>query len=217
MADKSERHKFGRTFGQLWESTFITAGEIARRYWALMVINSGEVFYLADNPVVFQRTENPKDGGSLGFDVRGVETFLPLSPQCALYMPCRATGAQIVEGYESAMDLHRAVRSATLRGHPGGHRELQVAQNAMRNAHELYQAFTTGAALNAIMLYIENLNSLQCLFSFGAIYSNRRDFTFARHVFQNTPNYRDVPKTSMVQMNVLVPELQAKTFGSACC
>jgi hypothetical protein len=42
-------------------------------------------------------------GGSLGSDVDGVEAFLPLSPKCALYMPCRATSAKILEGYGIAL------------------------------------------------------------------------------------------------------------------
>jgi hypothetical protein len=205
MAGKPDRQEFGRAFGQLWESIFITAGEIARRRWALMVIASDEVFYLGDNPVVFQWTEKPGAGGSLGFDVDGVEAFLPLSPKCALYMPCSVTTVQIMEGYESGLEI-----VAALRGRPGGSSEFQVAQNAVWNGHELYTAFTTGSAVKAITPYVENLNSLQCLFSQSALYSNRRDFLFARHVFRKTPNYRSLQKTSLVQMNVLVPELQAK-------
>jgi hypothetical protein len=38
MAGTPDRQEFGRTFAQLWESIFITAREIARRHWALMVI-----------------------------------------------------------------------------------------------------------------------------------------------------------------------------------
>jgi hypothetical protein len=211
MAGKPDRQEFGRTFDQLLESIFITAGEIARRHWALMVIASDEVFYLGDNPVVFQWTEKPGAGGSLGFDVEGVETFLPLSPKCALYMPCRATSVQILEGYETALELRRAVRTAALRGQPDGCRKLQMAQNAIRSGHELYAAFTTGSAVEAITPYVQNLNSLQCLFSHSALYSNRRDFSFARHVFQKTPNYRNLQKTSLVQMDALVTAPKAET------
>src|SRR6266446_5177143 len=118
LADKPNRQKFGRIFTQLWEGAFITAKEIAHRHWALMVIEDEEVFYLGDNPVVLQRTDNPKDGSSLGFDVKGVEAFLPLSPKCALYMPCRATSDDRIARYDAAMELHRIVRSAALRGLP---------------------------------------------------------------------------------------------------
>ena len=118
----------GRIFSQLWESMFIPAGYIARRHWALMVIDTDEVFYLGDNPVVLQRTENPKDGSNLGFDIEGIEAFLPLSPKCALYMPCRATSEDRIGRYQAAIGLHCAVRSHALRGLPGGGEELQTAQ-----------------------------------------------------------------------------------------
>src|SRR5260370_25720666 len=103
MAGKPDRQEFGGTFDQRWESIFITSGEIARRHWALMVIASDEVFYLGDNPGVFQWTQKPGAGGSLGFDVEGVEAFLPLSPKCTLYMPSMTTSAHIPKGDASAL------------------------------------------------------------------------------------------------------------------
>jgi hypothetical protein len=176
-----------------------------------MVIPSDDVFYLGDNPVVLQRTDDPRDGSNLGFDVKGVEAFLPLSPSCALYMPCRATSEDRIARYEAAMELHRVVRSAALRGLPGGFTELQTAQTVISKLNPLYQAFTTGASLRAEPHNIKNLNYLQCSWSHAAIYSNRRDFTFARLVFRENPQYRALPKTSLVQMSLLVPEPSAKT------
>ncbi len=211
LADKSDRQAFGRTFAQLWESMFITASQIARRHWALMVVETDEIFYLGDNPVVLQRTANPKDGSNLGFDVEGVEVFLPLSPKCALYMPCRATSADILERYDAAIELHRVVRSHVLRGLGGGSEGLQMAQLVISRLHPLVQAFRTGTPITANAANIENLNYLQCSWSHAAVYSNRRDFSFARRVFREHPEYRTVPKTSLVQMNLLVPKPQAKT------
>jgi hypothetical protein len=210
LADKPNRQEFGRTFTKLWESAFITANEIARRHWALMVIEDEEVFYLGDNPVVLQRTDTPKDGSSLGFDVKGVEAFMPLSPKCALYMPCRATSDDRIARYDAAMELHRVVRSAALRGLPGGSSELQMAQLVMGRLHPLVTAFRTGVQLTARREYVENLNYLQCSWSHAAIYSNRRDFAFARRVFRENPPYRSVPKTSLIQKNVLVPDSPTK-------
>src|SRR5580704_10553719 len=144
------------------ESAFITADEIARRHWALMVIEDEEVFYLGDNPVVLQRTDSPKDGGSLGFDVKGVEAFMPLSPKCALYMPCTATSGDRIARYDAALELHRVVRSAALRGLPRGSSELRTAQLVIGRLHPLVRAFRTGAPLTASRENVENLNYLQC-------------------------------------------------------
>jgi hypothetical protein len=206
FSDKSDRSGFGTTFSQLRESAFITASAIARRHWALMVIYSDDGFYLGDNPVVLQRTGNPRDGTNLGFDVRGVEAFLPLSPKCALYMPCRATSEDRIGRYEAAMELHRVVRSAALRGLPGGANELRTAQMVISRLHPLCHALTTGEPLRAAPENIENLNYLQCGWSHAAIYSNHRDFAFAHRVFRENPQYRNVPKTSLLQMTALIPE-----------
>jgi hypothetical protein len=97
-----------------------------------MAIDGDEKFYLGDNPVVLQRTKNPKDGSNLGFDVEGIEAFLPLSPKCALYMPCRSTSAEVIDRYNSAVELHRAVRFNALRGIPGGSNELEISQWVFR-------------------------------------------------------------------------------------
>lgn len=207
LAEKPDRDGFGRIFADLWESAFITAGEIARRHWALLTVENGHGgFYLGDNPVVLQRTDNPKDGSGLGFDVDGVEAFMPLSPECALYMPCRATSDDRIRRYEAASELHRVVRSAVLRGLPGGSDELQTAQLVIGTLHSLVKAFRTGEPLPAKRENVENLNYLQCSWSHGAVYSNRNDFAFARRVFQENPQYKSTPKTSLLQVNVLVPD-----------
>lgn len=206
LADKQPREKFGATFKYMWHSLFVTAHEIARRHWALMVIQGDEVFYLGDDPIVLQRTRNPKDGSNLGFDVPGVEAFLPLSPKCALFMPCPATSREIIARYEAALSVHRTVRLAVFSGVKGGGAELLDAQATIRRSHHLYKAFTEGASLVAESVNVENLNYLQCSWSLSAIYSNRKDFAFARHVFRKSPQYRDAVRTSLLEKGrILIP------------
>lgn len=207
FTDKPTRQDFGQTFEHLWRCAFLVADEIRRRHWALMVIESGDVFYLGDNPVVLQRTENPKDGNGLGFDVKGVEAFLPLSPKCALYMPCRSVSDERIAQYESAVILHRAVRSAVMRGYRGGADALQMAQMTILRAHSIYEAFTKGVPLQATEPYVQNLNYLQCSWAHSAVYSDRKEFSFAQRVFRENPQYRTVPHTSVLQVGtILVPE-----------
>jgi hypothetical protein len=196
---RASRKEFGLVFAQLWRSAFITAHEIAGRCWALMVIEGHENFYLGDSPVVLQRTENPKDGGNLGFDVEGIEAFMPLSPKCALYMPCQFVSGQIVDGYNSALAMHRVVRSAAPQGIPGGTEQLDLAQRVIRKSGPLYLALTTGVPLTAVSENVENLNYLQCSWAHAAIYSNDRQFGFARRVFRENPQYRTTPNTTLVE------------------
>jgi|SRR5579872_1138110 len=199
LKDKPARAEFGARLKYMWLSSLISASEIARRQWALMVIEGDEVFYLGDNPVVLQRTLNPKDGSNLGFDVAGVEAFLPLSPKCALYMACPVIGRAIISNYETATALHRRTRLAIFSGAGGGGADLRISQDIIRRSHNIYKAFAEGAPLVAEPANIENLNYLQCAWSFSKLYSNRKDFVFARYVFRKTPQYRDVVRTSLLE------------------
>ena len=182
---------------------------IEARHWALMIIESDEVFYLGDHPVVLQRTYDPTDGSNLGFDVKGIEAFLPLSPKCALYLPCRSVSEEIIARYDAAMAEHQSVRTAVFRGDTGGVIELITAQDTIRRSHELYQAFTVGSSIKAQKSNIENLNYLQCSWAHAAIYSSQRDFAFARHVFKNSPQYRSTPRINLLEGTAFVPDTAA--------
>jgi len=200
MELKVSREQFGSIFTNLWRSAFLVSDEIERRKWAVMVIESDDVFYLGDHPVVLQFTENPSAGGELGFDIQGVEAFLPLAPKCALYMPSISTGEEIISGYEKAIWLHRQFhsRAPSDTTFPGANSDLLcVTQRVMQNSQALYLSLTKGGAFTATSENIENLNYLQCAWAQTAIYSNRRDFTFAKRVFSESPQYRKSPRTSL--------------------
>jgi hypothetical protein len=204
LENNPSRKDFGPLFTQLWESSFILAARIEARHWALMVIEHDDVFYLGDQPVVLQRTFDLKNGTNLGFDVQGVEAFMPLCPTCALYMPCRSVSDPLIASYEAAMELHRTVRTVVLQGFSGGSSELATAQDAIRRGGPLYLAYTGGAALKAKPENVQNLNYLQCSWAHAAVYSNRRDFTFARKVLSENPQYRSTPSTRILQATALV-------------
>lgn len=206
LKDKPSRKDYGPLFETLWQSAFILSEMIERRRWALMVIAGNDVFYLGDHPVVLQNTRNPKDGSNLGFDVPGIEVLMPLSPKRALYMPCHTVSSEIIANYDAAIATHRAVRLAVLNGSPGGTGELISAQDTIRRSDELYQAFRTGSPIIAKMPHIENLNYLQCSWAHKFVFSNKRDFAFARHVFKNSPQYRETPKVGILRKTALVAD-----------
>jgi hypothetical protein len=101
--------------------------------------------------------------------------------------------------------MHRDIPSAVLRGLPVGRGELELAQRVMRKSYPLYEALTTGVPLVVDTPIIENLNYLQCSWAYGALYSNRRDFTFAQRVFRENPQYRGVPTTSVTRFATAMP------------
>ena len=180
------RQEFGAVFAQLWRSAFWLSANIASRKWAVMTIEHDDVFYLGDHPLVLQNTANPSSNRDLGLDIEGVEALLPLSPKCALYMPCAATSREIISGYEKALRILNTVDMAV----PS---ETSVG-------FSLYQAITTGVAVMATPENVENLNYLQCAWAHKAIYSHRGGFVFARHVFHKTPQYRNTVKVRLAMI-----------------
>ena len=170
---------------------------ILLRRWALLVTSDDEPFYLGDNPVVLQCTENPRRAGELGLDMEGIEAFMPLSPACALYMPCPATGSDIISGFLNALQIVMADIAASERRLEEA---LPVARRVLDRVGPLYRALLLGEPLIADRGNVENLNYLQCAWSSSGIYSNRKDFTFALRVFQENPAYRDTMPVSLRQI-----------------
>lgn len=104
------------------------------------------------------------------------------------------------------MRLHRAVRLAVFVGVKSGASELRVAQTVIRGTQHIHKAFTEGAPILAEPANVENLNYLQCSWAHSKVFSNRKDFAFARHVFEKTPQYRDLVRTSLLEKGrILVP------------
>ncbi len=199
------RENFGSVFSALWRSAFLLSAEILRRKWAIMTIENDEIFYLGDHPVVLQHTENPSSDQDLGFDIQGVEAFLPLTPKCALYMPCASTSQEIISGYENALAAPEIIRLAKLQGNDAlidTEKFLEISRRIMRNTRELYEAFTIGSAFVATSENIENLNYLQCAWAHAAVYSNKRDFIFAKKVFRQSPQYRSTVKVKLGTFDV---------------
>lgn len=193
----------GDVFKTLWDSAFIISDEILRRSWALMVIQHDDVFYLGDNPVVLQRTENPSKSSQVGFDIEGVEAFLPLSSKCALYMPCAFTCQEIVSGYQNAISAPKLVEWANARGAKSPFKDenfLEIAKRTLISTTPLYRAFNDGVPLRADPENVENLNYLQCSWSYSDVYSCKGDFVFAKKLFSENPKYRDVIKVRHIEV-----------------
>ena len=200
LGSPTARRHFGPIFAELWRSAAMLSAEVMRRKWLPMVIKHDDVFYLGDHPVVLQHTETPDASKLLGFDIEGVEAFMPLSPKCVLYMPCASVSRQIIGGYEDALAAPENLRRANEVGAITDITDaafLALALRVRNNSGPLYESLTEGVALVASPENVENVNYLQCAWAHTAIYANRRDFTCARHVFEKTPQYRGLVKVRL--------------------
>ena len=194
------RHQFGDHFAIAWRSAFLVSSEIASRHWAVMKIEHDDIFYLGDNPVVLQNTEKPEGEQQLGFDIKGIEAYLPVTPKCALYMPCRTVGEQIISGYQTAAIVTKLEGPSGGDSDDGKDDQLRLSEKIIRESTGLYRSLMGGTPYVAEPENVENLNYLQCMFSHRSIYSNRKDFAFARHVFARTPQYKETMKVHLAPL-----------------
>lgn len=132
--------------------------EIMNKKWLLCV--SDEKFLISDNPVVRQNTRNKSSvRGTLGLKNQGIEIYFPLSPSVLLSFICADTIADIELAYSAN----------------GSQAEMQ-GDYSLRN-------FLFSVRRKLPIVYsesnIENVNSLQVIFSERFVFSKDPDFDLA--------------------------------------
>ena len=190
LSASSAKYDVGQVIDLLLSDLQTIAEFVAARRWALLVTTDYNPFYLGDNPVVLQSTEHPGSAGQLGLDMAGVEAFMPISPMCALYMPCPATGREIVEGYWNALRVVTAKLGGIELSDFDITSTIPISRRVLESAGPMYVSLVRGQALPADPENVENLNYLQCAWASSAVYSNMSDFSFALRVFKENPEYR---------------------------
>ena len=203
------RADFGPTFSILWKSALIQARYIRARPLIALIAPKPLQFYLSDHPVTLQHIEEPKSRKPLGMDIAGVEMYMPLTPRISLYWLCRRVADEFVSAFSSGEQMHRLIRRSTLSGInvPGLDQvSLLALQKRMANIAPMRNAIVLGTAVHTQKEVIENANYLQCVWAHSALFSSNKDFSFARRVFKENPQYRSVPQVALHQKGIILEE-----------
>jgi hypothetical protein len=75
----------------------------------------------------------------------------------------------------------------------------EVAERVKRNAGALHKSRLLKVSFVASPENVENLNYLQCAWAHTVVYSNRRDFSFAKRC--STPQYCDLVKVRLAAVS----------------
>jgi Protein of unknown function (DUF4238) len=194
------RKSFGSQLQSILESFEIIAHFVRSRPVLLMTTKFSAPFWLGDNPVTLQRTDQASEPHQLGFDVRGVDVYFPLDPKNSLYLPCPSVAAEITRGYVNAKRIHSEIRLAVAQGRRhlfDSSDFVRVTQRAMMNAKPIYDAITFGRPINAIAENVENFNFLQLRGASSFVFSNSSDFSLAKDILKKSPQYRTVQNVTM--------------------
>jgi Protein of unknown function (DUF4238) len=199
------RENFCKLLDMAWENRGLIVNNIMRRDFVLLENSTDQPFYIGDQPITFQHSENPKSENSLGFGVPGVEAYLPLTPNLALYLVCETTSRELVKGYLNAKQMHQNILTSTLSGGSyifDNQMGLKLSQRIMKTAGPIYEAIKFGTPLNSVPENVENFNYLQVSWASSFVYSCKGDFEFAQRMLFETPNFRKFPK---VKFAILFP------------
>jgi hypothetical protein len=159
------------------------APHLLSKEWVLASTTRKHPFLISDNPLTLQNMSDRPGRGNLGFAVRGIEIYFPLSPTRALAMWCPSIVElvrQEIEGYR------KRPWSSTAQGSGGDEGPLA-----------LLEAINTGKPLAYSKKNVENFNSLQVSYSERYVFSSTDDFHLAKDMLQSYPQLRRGPRTTV--------------------
>lgn len=203
------RADFGSKFALLWKSALVEARHIRSRPLIALLAPEGHSFYLSDHPVTLQHIENPSSREPLGIDGIGVEMYLPLTPRISLYWLCPRIADEIVSAFRNGEQMHRIMRHSTLfRMEVPGFDKISFRdlQSKMAGIMPLRNGIVLGDGVKAAAEVVENANYLQCVWAHNALFSRNNDFSFARRVFKENPQYRSAPRVALHQKGIIIEE-----------
>ena len=142
---------------------------LMNKRWILYTSN--DEFKISDNPVVKQNTTNKSENrGVLGLNCKGIEIYFPLSSSLVLSFLCEETFQQMAYAYETK-----------------------------RSELESKGLFYTGNFINSVRrklpiqyseANVNNINSLQAIFSERFIYSRNDDFSLSIDMIKENEKLR---------------------------
>jgi len=179
--DPEETKKFSFSF--LGSHLTDIAEAVANKKLILMGTTSDKPFYLGDNPVVLHNSAPPKFFGNTGFEVEGIEIYMPLSNTLTLAAYCPT----LVDRFKN--DLARATMTASI-------------GNGQANKILSFLSAVDRGTLHAIEpACVDFLNSLQVAYAGRFVICPKGDFAVAKEVVRQQA--ADGPTSRRRQMTMV--------------
>ena len=174
--NESEMHEL--TTEDVPRLSYTLLPHILDKSWILLSAAPGTEFWIGDHPVVLDNTINPGDGvrGTLGFGVRGIEIYLPVSTELTLGCLCSTIPAIFI----TAKQLQGSGLPTLLRN------------------EEFLNAFTGSSTLQ---LDIENMkyhNSLQAIKAERFVFCEHPNFGLLEEMLKSDPDLKSGPRLGIL-------------------
>ena len=117
--------------------------------WVLIQTSKGEPFLIGDHPVTLHNERTFGVRGNIGFAVPGIEIYLPLSKELALYFTCPTNVASLLESNKKLVELRSALGE-----------DDQDVQRLESGLGPMVRALTQGDPLDAVPENVTHHNAL---------------------------------------------------------
>lgn len=148
----------------------------------------GERFYLSDHPVILHNEKPPGPlMGNLGYRVKGIQIYMPLTPTLCLGYWCQTVKEPIYNG----VGKYRWFKEQFPKGLPAKHRQIQVdLETAASKLQPIYDAIEGRYAMESSSDNTRLLNSRQVMFSSRFVYSSDDNFDLVRTMLEDDPSFK---------------------------
>lgn len=174
--DPTENELKIQTIKMLIEAPELFGQHLTNKVWFLAKTTPTHPFHISDNPVTLQNHNDLGPYGNLGFAVRGIQIYLPLSSTRTLCMWCTSIAEMFEDAYSTMTSLPNDLVKERL-SNPDG-----IAQ--------IHHAMSRGSTLDYSPENVKNLNSLQVIRSERFIFSPKNNFELARLMISEHPEFQ---------------------------
>lgn len=167
---------------------------IAEKDFLLAESAPGRSFYIGDHPVALANQTDTGPYGNIGIGVRGIEIYMPLSPDLMLCAWCPTLIAEVRTGLQEQLKAAQAAALAqVMRGQlnpeamRAGMAEIFDAQAHLRG---LVEAADSGKPVSSADANMDYYNSLQTTWAYRHVICRDGALDFAREINREHPQLR---------------------------
>jgi hypothetical protein len=168
--------------------------------WVLYYNTFNDPLYCSDNPLIFHNSNDFGAYGNLGFAVKGIEIYLPLSPKFILAICCPSKNMELKNALANLKKTQDQLLS-TITLSPRGYlvREqnkeyLPLIDKEINKGSERFEMIKKGLPLNFEFETLRFFNSLQVYYAERFVLSNIDDFSLARSYLKDFPHRKRGPR-----------------------
>lgn len=178
--------------------TFVEA--LTKKHFLLFRTTHAHPFYISDHPVVMHNDNDfGKIYGNLGWNVKGIQIFMPIGKLHSLAFFSPSIFDEMVTEplakYNATKQRFEAFKSILP---PFAHQQMAQYEKVLERIQNLEKAFRGEEPAICTPDNVTMMNSLQVKFSHRQVYSSDGDFSLAIRMLEDVPAYKHGPQMKRV-------------------